>query len=108
MMCHSASGLYDSYLGIGEDGVGLTESYRELDDNWQPFNRSFIVVYESGREAELREILGEWAAPSGAAEIALITAQEEASRRPAGFLRLVQHGHCPDPSGALRGSGCSL
>ena len=71
--------LYDSYLGIGEDEAGLTESYRELDANWQPFNRSFIVIYESGREAELRKILGEWASPSGAAEIALITAQEEAS-----------------------------
>ena len=71
--------LYDSYLGIGEDEAGLTESYRELDANWQPFNRSFIVVYESGREAELRKILGEWAAPSGAAEIALAKAREEAS-----------------------------
>ena len=70
--------LYDSYLGIGEDEAGLTESYRELDANWQPFNRSFIVIYESGREAELRKILGEWAAPSGAAEIALATAREEA------------------------------
>ena len=49
--------LYDSYLGIGEDGAGLTESYRELDDNWQPFNRSFIVVYESGREANCARFL---------------------------------------------------
>ena len=70
--------LYDSYLGIGEDGAGLTESYRELDGNWQHFNRSFIIVYETGRAAALREILGEWAAPSGAAEIALATAREEA------------------------------
>ena len=70
--------LYDSYLGIGEDEAGLTESYRELDGNWQHFNRSFIVIYEPGREAELRKILGEWAAPTGAAEIALATAREEA------------------------------
>lgn len=70
--------LYDSYLGAGEDGAGLTESYRELDDNWKPFNRSFIVVYEPGREAELREILAGLASPSAAAEIALARAQAEA------------------------------
>ena len=70
--------LYDSFLGDGEDGAGLTESYRELDNNWKPFNRSFIVVYEPWREAELREILGELASPSAAAEVALARAQAEA------------------------------
>ena len=70
--------LYDSFLGDGEDGAGLVESYRELDGNWQHFNRSFLVIYEPGQEAALRDILGERASPRGAAELALAVAREEA------------------------------
>lgn len=74
--------LYDSYLGNGGGGEGIAETYADLDRNWQHFNRIFIVIYEPGREAEVRNILGEHADPARAAEIALETAQEEARANP--------------------------
>ncbi len=70
--------LYDSFLGDGANGEGLRESYRELDGNWQPFNRTFIVIYRPEDEAALRSVLGEHASPGAAAEIALASAREEA------------------------------
>ena len=70
--------LYDSFLGDGEDSAGMTESYDELDGNWQPFNRSFIVLYKPEQEGTLRRILGDLVTPSGAAEVALETARDEA------------------------------
>jgi tetratricopeptide (TPR) repeat protein len=70
--------VYDSYLGNGASGEGLVETYAEMDRNWQHFNRTFIVVYEPTREAEVRAILGERADPVRAAELALEVAQAEA------------------------------
>lgn len=70
--------LYDSYLGSGENGNGLRESYASVDENWKHFNRTFIVVYEQPRENEVSIILGELADPMQAAEHALAVAQEEA------------------------------
>lgn len=70
--------LYDSFLGDGENAAGMTESYDELDGNWRPFNRSFIVLYRPEQEAALRRILGDLVTPAGAAEVALQTAQDEA------------------------------
>ncbi len=74
--------LYDSYLGAGEGGEGLAESYTDLDRNWQHFNRTFIVIYEPSREAEVREILGDRADPALAAEMALEVARAEARANP--------------------------
>ena len=70
--------LYDSFLGDGENAAGMTESYDELDGNWRPFNRSFIVLYRPDQEAALRRILGDLVTPAGAVEVALQTAQAEA------------------------------
>ncbi|PJF40043.1 MAG: tetratricopeptide repeat protein [Chloroflexi bacterium] len=70
--------LYDSFLGSGENGEGITESYPLLDSNWQAFNRTFMVVYQPEDEGLVREILGDLADPTVAAEIALETAQREA------------------------------
>lgn len=70
--------LYDSFLGEGENSAGMTESYDELDGNWRPFNRSFIVLYHPEQEATLRRILGDLVTPVGAAEVALETARAEA------------------------------
>ncbi|MCY4525352.1 MAG: C39 family peptidase, partial [Anaerolineaceae bacterium] len=70
--------LYDSFLGDGENSAGMTESYEELDDNWRPFNRSFIVLYQPEQEGTLRRILGDLVTPAGAAEVALETARAEA------------------------------
>ncbi len=70
--------IYDSYLGAGETGAGLQESYATVNENWKHFNRTFIVVYEQERELEVRRILGDLADPMQAAEKALEVAQEEA------------------------------
>ncbi|MBC7814701.1 MAG: tetratricopeptide repeat protein, partial [Burkholderiales bacterium] len=74
--------IYDSYLGSGENGEGLVETYSDFDDNWQDFNRTFIVVYEQEREGEVREILGDRADLTLAAERAFDIAQTEARATP--------------------------
>ncbi|MBZ0274575.1 MAG: tetratricopeptide repeat protein, partial [Anaerolineae bacterium] len=74
--------LYDSFLGAGENGEGIAESYTVMDDNWQDFNRTFIVLYQQEKEGQVRDILGDWTDPIGAAQHALETAQAEAQRNP--------------------------
>lgn len=74
--------LYDSFLGTGENGEGIAEPFRELDSNWQHFNRTFIVLYEQEREQRVREILGDLADLTLVAEYALAVAQEEARANP--------------------------
>lgn len=71
--------IYDSFLS---DGDIITETYREVDDGWQDFNRLFIVIYEPQREATLMQLLGNHADPLSAAEYAFATAQEEARANP--------------------------
>ena len=70
--------LYDSYLGSGENGNGMKESYASVDENWKHFNRTFIVIYEQSREGDVSAILGDRADPIQAAEHALSVGQEEA------------------------------
>ena len=48
----------DSYLGPW-DGSGRTDSYEEIEYNWQQFNYTFYVVYRPNQEAEVQAILGE-------------------------------------------------
>ena len=48
--------FYDSFLGVGESAQGVTETYENVDKDWQAFNRTFIVVYEPQREGLLRSI----------------------------------------------------
>ena len=74
--------LYDSYLGSGASGEGLSESYDIFDDRWQDFNRTFIVIYEPERESMVAQLLGSRATPAGAAQVALETAQAEANSNP--------------------------
>lgn len=74
--------LYDSFLGAGENGEGIIESYIDLDANWQAFNRTFIVIYRQEDEAEVAAILGERADLTQAAERALQVGQEEARLNP--------------------------
>jgi Peptidase_C39 like family/Tetratricopeptide repeat len=74
--------LYDSYLGAGENSAGIAEDYDQLDDNWQDFNRTFIVLYYPDRESEVSHILGNRADLSSAAENALAVAQTEARANP--------------------------
>ncbi len=49
---------HDSY-----DGEGLPYSYSHIQEFWQHFNYTYIVVYESGREPELLQLLGADADP---------------------------------------------
>ena len=74
--------VYDSFLGTGSNGAGITENYRALDENWKAFNRIFIVVYEPAREARLRQLLGDLANPLDAAAHAFDVAQQEARANP--------------------------
>ncbi len=59
--------IYDTYLGSGDSGEGLAESYDSFNENWKHFNRTFIVIYEPNRENEVRQILGDRADPQQAA-----------------------------------------
>ncbi len=67
---------YDSFLDYNENGV--TQTYDEISRHWREFNYIFIVLYEPTREDRLMELLGPWADPAQAAEIAFETAQEQA------------------------------
>lgn len=74
--------IYDSFLGAGDSGQGITETYRALDEHWRAFNRTFIVIYQQEREGEVAAILGDLADPQLAAAHALEVAQEEATANP--------------------------
>ncbi len=76
--------LYDSFLGAGENGEGISETYAYFDEHWRHFNRQFIVVYEPSREDLVRRILGDGHSdPLKAAEHALSVASDEATENPA-------------------------
>lgn len=74
--------IFDSYLGTGENGAGLTVPYNEFDADWQAFNRLFIVIYLPEREREVISILGERTDVARSAELALQVAQSEARANP--------------------------
>jgi tetratricopeptide (TPR) repeat protein len=74
--------IYDTFLGSGANGEGVTESYNYLDTNWQAFNRTFIVIYKRQDEGKVAQILGDLADPSKAAERALAANQADARANP--------------------------
>lgn len=74
--------IYDSFLGTGVAGEGISETYEVIDRGWQAFNRTFIIIYEPSREGEVQQILGEMADPLLAAERAFDIAQMEARANP--------------------------
>lgn len=74
--------FFDSFLGVGDAAQGVSISYAEVDNHWQAFNRSFIVVYEPQREALLRDLMGRYWDEKDAAQIAFETAQLEARQEP--------------------------
>lgn len=67
----------DSYLGPNEE-----YAYEYIDEFWRHFNRTYIVLYESGREPELLELLGDDADVQQNALNALETARTEATANP--------------------------
>jgi tetratricopeptide (TPR) repeat protein len=72
----------DTNLGPGADGRGRPFAYDELGTRWRQFNRVFIVVYPTEREAELAAVLGNYRDESWAIHAALNTAKVEASSYP--------------------------
>ena len=74
--------FFDSFLGVGAGAQGVTESYANVDRDWQSFNRTFIVVYEPQREGILRALMDSHWNEEDAAQLAFETAQLEARREP--------------------------
>lgn len=67
----------DSY-----EGPNQLYTYDHINEYWRHFNRRYIVVYESGREPELLELLGSDADQTQNALNALEQARDEATRNP--------------------------
>jgi hypothetical protein len=67
----------DTNLGFGADGMGQREDYTDLDNRWQAFNRTYIVVFPRDREQELAGILGRDADPNENIRHSLELAQKE-------------------------------
>ncbi len=61
-----------------QQGKNVRASYTEYYSDWRAFNYVFIVVYQPEREAELYQVLGNWADESWAIQNALDTANQEA------------------------------
>jgi hypothetical protein len=74
--------FYDSFLGIGNSEQGVTETYENVDEQWQAFNRTFIVVYDPQREGLLQSLIADHWTADQAAQIAFDVAQEEARLEP--------------------------
>ncbi len=68
---------YDSFLGPNYE-----YSYDYIDEFWRHFNRTYIVLYESGGEPALLTLLGEDGDPQQNALRALETARAEAQQNP--------------------------
>lgn len=73
---------YDSFLGTGSSGEGVTESYQRLDEDWKAFNRTFIVIYMPQQASELQALLGDHWDETRSAELALEQALTEARFNP--------------------------
>ncbi|PJF44331.1 MAG: hypothetical protein CUN55_04535 [Phototrophicales bacterium] len=70
--------VYDSYLGRPSN-PSLTRSYERFDQDWQAFNRNYIVIYPDFREQELIMLLGDDWIQSNNRRNAIATAQREAA-----------------------------
>jgi len=69
----------DDSIPYEQQGKNVRMGYDEYLQNWRAFNYVFIVVYQPEREAELYQVLGNWADESWADRKALDTAQQDAS-----------------------------
>ena len=73
--------VYDPFLGHG-NGQGRAIPYSTLENGWQAFNYRFIIIYPPAQESQLAELLGRYADPAQAAQIALGMAQDALSTNP--------------------------
>ncbi len=69
--------VYDSYLGLGADGLGEQHSYADFETWWQHFNYTVIILFTTDDETELREVLGSYVDTVYAAQVALDRAREQ-------------------------------
>ncbi len=60
-----------------QQGKNVRASYQEYVNDWRAFNYVFIIVYKPEREAELYQVLGNWADKSWAIQNALDIARQE-------------------------------
>jgi tetratricopeptide (TPR) repeat protein len=67
----------DSFVGADRQ-----VSYRELDRNWQSFNRAFLLVYPPEQESQIQALLGDLWQMDGARQRALQTARAESEASP--------------------------
>lgn len=73
--------FYDSYLGYAR-GAGRRFKREQIEQSWQEFNYTFIVLYNTSRENDLMTLLGDYADPISAATVALGIARLEATQNP--------------------------
>ncbi len=73
--------LFDSWYGYSR-GEGRRFAMDFIEEGWRQFNHTFIVIYEARREAELMNLLGEYADYLTAAEIARDRALAEVRANP--------------------------
>lgn len=66
--------VQDTYLQPGKD---LFSPYDEYEDGWRSFNYLFMVVYPASREAQVLDLLGDWADESWANARALEKSNQE-------------------------------
>lgn len=72
---------FDSYLGTNRN-QGREETYEYVERNWRHFNHTFIVLYTPDREQQLATLIGGYANPTTATQIALEQAQADAVTDP--------------------------
>lgn len=72
---------FDSFLG-SNSGQGRRETYAYTETYWKHFNNTFIVIYDSAREAQLMDVLGPYANETTATQIALERARAQANSNP--------------------------
>lgn len=73
--------LFDSYMGYGR-GEGRRFTQQSIEAGWKEFNYTFIVLYNLNRLDELSALLGDYANPTTAANIARGIALSEATANP--------------------------
>ncbi|MEW6094042.1 MAG: C39 family peptidase [Chloroflexota bacterium] len=67
----------DETIPYEQQGKNVRISYEEYIETWRAFNYVFIVVYQPEREAELYQVLGQWADETWATQKALEIAEQE-------------------------------
>jgi hypothetical protein len=66
--------VQDTYI---KNGNNHAFAYEDFQNGWRAFNYLFMVVYPADREAEVVQILGDYADPTWAERYALSVAEEE-------------------------------